>query len=206
MSQIALPLDWPPDEQEERFLLGEANAEAARHLEHWSLWPLPVTILHGPRQSGRSTLGRIFARKTGGRLIDDAWRAPEEDVFHAWNAAVASRRPLLIVADAVPPEWQVVLPDLASRLSATPRVAIAEPDDALAAALIEAQLGRRGLPSPQGLAGFLLPRVERSYVTLLGVVDLLDRAAIASRARLTLPFARRTLAAAGVIDASYSTR
>ena len=26
-----------------------------------SLWPVPVTILTGPRKSGRSFLGRIFA-------------------------------------------------------------------------------------------------------------------------------------------------
>jgi hypothetical protein len=201
MTQIALPLDWPEDERDDRFILSGANAAVARHLEHWALWALPVTILTGPRKSGRSLIARLFAAKTGGRLIDDAWAAPEEDLFHAWNAAVQERRPLLIVADGVPPQWPVALPDLASRLAATPRVAILPPDDALIAALIERGLTRRGLFAPPRVLAWLTARIERSYVGALGVVDALDRAALSRAKPLTLALAREALAGAHVIDA-----
>ena len=40
------------------------NADAVRHLGHWSLWPVTATLLTGPRKSGRSLLGRIFAAKS----------------------------------------------------------------------------------------------------------------------------------------------
>jgi chromosomal replication initiation ATPase DnaA len=174
-----------------------------RHLEHWSLWALPVTILHGPRKSGRSTLARLFTAKTNGALIDDAWAADEEALFHAWNEATASRTPLLIVADAPTPIWQVKLPDLASRLAASPAVAIGDPQPPLIAGLFEAQLQRRGLSVSSGLIDWLLPRIERSHVAVLRAVDALDRAALTrQRGGVTIPFARQALSDAGVIDAS----
>ncbi len=202
MNQIALPLDWPADEREDDFIVSAANQAVTRHLDHWALWPVMATILTGPRKSGRSLIGRLFAAKTHGQLIDDAQERDEEDIFHAWNEAQASRRPLLIVADAFPPQWEVRLPDLASRLAATPRTAILPPDDALIAALLHKLLGQRGLIAPAGLVSYLLPRVERSYVALQRIVETLDQSALARRRRLTVPLARGALIEAGVIDAS----
>ena len=202
MSQIALPLDWPEDERDDEFILSDANAAVTRHLDHWALWPVPVTILTGPRKSGRSLIGRLFARKTDGRLLDDAWRADEEVLFHAWNAAMATHRPLLIVADVVPPEWSIALPDLASRLTATPRVEILSPDDALLRALLERGLARRGLAAPPQLVTWLASRIERSYVGIVAAIDALDRASLSRQHRLTVPLAREALVQAGVIDAS----
>ena len=82
-----------------------------------------ATLLTGPRKSGRSLLGRIFVRKTGGRLFDDAEEHDEEALFHAWNDAQARRRPLLIVADAPPPRWagRAAGPALAARRDAACR-------------------------------------------------------------------------------------
>jgi hypothetical protein len=206
MSQIALPFDWPADEDEREFILSDANRQVSRHLDHWSLWPVMATILSGPRKSGRSLVGRLFARKTGGVLVDDAERASEEALFHAWNQAQSDRRPLLIIADAPPPTWRVKLADLRSRLAATPHVAIEQPDDALAGALIEKLLVARGLAPPPDLARYLLPRIERTYLGVHRIVDALDEVALAKRHRITLPLARAALASLGVIDDSYIDR
>ena len=205
MSQIALPFDWPAGEDERDFFLAEANRAAIRHLEHWSLWPVMATVLTGPRKSGRSLLARIFTAKAGGEMIDDAERQDEEAIFHAWNRAQARRRPLLIVADAAPPAWSVRLPDLRSRLTATPRTAIDQPDDTLIALLVEKLLLARGLAVPPDLIRYLVPRTERSYLGINRVVEALDEAALARRQRLSVPLARRALATLGVIDASRLT-
>ena len=199
MSQITLPLDWPVADSDQDFLISEANRAAFDHLKRWSIWPVMATLLTGPRKSGRSLLGRIFARKTGGRLFDDAERHDEEALFHAWNDAQARRKPLLIVADAPPPQWQVALPDLRSRLAATPQVAFAEPDDALLGQLILKLLGDRGIAAPPEIADFLVPRIERSYVGVLKVVDALDRAVLSHHKRLTIPVAKRALVEARLI-------
>lgn len=202
MSQLALPLAWPA-EDENGFIVAAANRQAVRHLEHPALWPVMTTILTGPRRSGRSLLGRLFVQRSGGTLIDDADRKPEEALFHAWNAAQANRRPLLLVADARPPAWAVTLPDLASRLAATPSIAIEEPDDALMGALIERRLAARGLAIGPEVVRWLLPRMPRTYLGIERVVDALDTASLAERRRVTVPFARATLA--GVIDLSHES-
>src|SRR3954467_2396540 len=136
LAQIALPLDWPVADADEDFLISDSNRAAFEHLKRWSTWPVMATLLTGPRKSGRSLLGRIFVRKPGGRLFDNAEEHDEEALFHAWNQAQETRRPLLLIADEPPPFWRIELPDLRSRLAATPHVAIAEPDDRLLGDLI----------------------------------------------------------------------
>lgn len=198
-NQIALPLDWPVADREEDFLLSDANRAAFEHFRRWSLWPVMATLLTGPRKSGRSLLGRIFIRKTGGRLFDRAEDHEEEALFHAWNDAQSRRRPLLIIADAPPPRWEIALPDLRSRLAATPHVEIGEPDDELIGQLIEKQLADRGVYAPADLIAFLVPRIERTYVAALEVVDVLDRAILSHHRRMTVPLAKRALEEAGLL-------
>jgi len=199
VSQIALPLDWPVADSESDFLISEANRAAFDHLQRWSLWPVMATVLTGPRKSGRSLLGRIFARKTGGRLLDPAEDRDDEAIFHAWNEAQTSRRPLLLVADVPPAAWDVALPDLRSRLTATPHIVIQEPDDALLSGLIVKLLGDRGIIAPEGLCEFLLPRIERSYVVVQRLIDILDRAMLSHHRRMTLAMAKRALVEANMI-------
>lgn len=202
MNQLALPFEWPAAERAEDFIVGPSNEAAVRHLDHVGLWPVMATLLTGPRKSGRSMLGRIFVSRHDGMLIDDAERVDEELIFHAWNRAQAERRPLLIIADQPPPAWVIGLPDLASRLAATPRIAIGDPDDALLRALIERQMAARGLPPAPDVIAWIAGRIERSYVMALRVVDLLDAAAWEGRRVMNIGFARNVLARAGVIDDS----
>lgn len=199
MDQFALPLNWPVADDESDFLIGDANRQAFEHLRRWSLWPVMATLLTGPRKSGRSLIGRIFVRTTGGRLFDDAEGHDEEALFHAWNQAQERRRPLLIIASQPPPAWKIDLPDLRSRLAATPEVKIEEPDDILIAELVTKLLSDRGIVIPTDLADYMVPRIERSYVAIQRVVDLLDQAMLSSHRRLTIPAARKVLTEAGVI-------
>jgi hypothetical protein len=199
VAQIALPLDWPVADADEDFLLSDANRAAFDHLKRWSVWPVMATLVTGPRKSGRSLLGRIFVRKTGGRLFDNAEDHDEEALFHAWNQAQETRRPLLIVADRPAPAWDVALPDLRSRLTATPHVEIGPPDDGLIVNLIMKLLGDRGIAVPPELPAFLVPRIERSYVAVQQVVDALDRAALSHHRRITVAMAKRALQEAGIM-------
>ncbi|HEX8445203.1 MAG TPA: chromosomal replication initiator DnaA, partial [Sphingomonas sp.] len=105
-----------------------------------------------------------------------------------------------------PPLWHATLPDLRSRLGATPAVAIGDPDDALAAALLAKGLGARGLPLAPLVASYILARVDRSHVAIARVVDALDSAALVRQQGLTIPLARTALIACGFIDASSDIR
>jgi chromosomal replication initiation ATPase DnaA len=201
VDQIALPLAWPVADSEEDFLVSDSNRNAFEHLRRWSLWPVMATLLTGPRKSGRSLLGRIFARNTGGRLLDDAEHHDEETIFHAWNDAQQRRKPLLLIANAPPPTWEIGLPDLRSRMAATPHVRIDEPDDRLIANLILKLLGDRGMAIPPELPAYLVPRIERSFLAVQRIVDLLDQAVLSNHRRLTMPLVRRALEDSGMVEA-----
>ena len=197
--QIALPLDWPQSGDERRFILSDANRDAFEHFRHWSMWPVKATVLTGPRRSGRSLLARGFVERVGGRLFDDAERHDEEELFHAWNQAQETGKPLVIVVDDSE-GWSVSLPDLRTRLAVTPVARIHQPDDALFSGLIELLFADRGLHIPGEALRFIAGRVHRDYLTAEKVVEAIDRFAIAERARLSLPTVRRALMDAGLID------
>ena len=199
MSQLALPFDWPADPRDDEFIVSDSNARAIQQLERWSTWPVMAVVLTGPRKSGRSLLARIFAAKSGGEIIDDAERQSESAIFHAWNRAQETRHPLVVVADAAPPEWSIKLPDLRSRLSASPVARLGPPDETLMQALFERQFLRRGLDARPDLIQWLLLRVERSHIAVLRAVDILDQAVLERHKRLSIPLARATLEEAGLI-------
>lgn len=198
--QLALPLAWPADPGSDAFLIGSSNEQAVRQLERPEEWPVRAALLVGPRKSGRSLLARIFAGRSGGGMVDDAERLPEVDLFHAWNRAQEEGRPLLLVAERRPTEWGVRLPDLRSRLAASPVAEIGAPDDTLFRALFEHQLARRGLDARPELVDWLATRIERSHLHLLRAVDALDARAMERRRGLSIPFARDTLTEAGLLS------
>ena len=195
--QIALPLDWPQAQDDSRFLVSDANRAASDHFRRWTMWPVKATILTGPRRSGRSLLARSFCARVGGTLVERAEQHDEEALFHAWNAAQESGRPLVMVADQA---WTPELADLRTRLAVTPVAIIGQPDDVLFRALVSLLFADRGLHMPPDALAFISSRVERSYLNVERIVEAIDRFAIAERLRLTLPTVRRALAESGLID------
>lgn len=199
--QIALPLDWSAGGVNDGpLIVGASNADAVRYLQHVATWPVRTAVLTGPARSGRSLMGRLFARETGGRVIDGHASVNEEAMFHAWNAAQASGTPLLIIADAPPETWGTQLPDLVSRLRAVPVLRIGEPDDCLARDLIEALFAQRGVAIAADVPPYIVPRMERSYAMIHRVVAALDAASLAQGRRVGIRLTRETLLSQGLID------
>ncbi len=199
--QIALPLDWSAGGANDGpLIVGTSNADAVRYLRHVATWPVRTAVLTGPRGSGRSLMGRLFARESGGRVIDGHASVSEEEIFHAWNAAQASGTPLLIIAEAPPSEWAIALPDLASRLRAVPVLTIGEPDDCLARDLIDALFAQRGMAISPDVAAYVVPRMERSYAMIHRVVAALDAASLEKGRAISIRLTRETLLSQGLID------
>jgi chromosomal replication initiation ATPase DnaA len=136
----------------------------------------------------------------GGRLFDEAETRDEEELFHAWNQAQETTRPLVLIADQAPPAWAPTLPDLCTRLAVTPVAAIRPPDDLLFKALIELFFADRGLHVPRDGLQFMADRIDREYWIAEQAVQEVDRFAVAERTRVTLPTIRRALARAKLID------
>lgn len=196
MTQPALPLGWPDDSSDPDFIVTASNRRAVTHLEHLATWPVRATLMTGPRKSGRSLLGRIFARRSGANVIDDAERSDERTLFNAWNDAQTTRRPLLLIADLPPPGWSIALPDLASRLSATPVVTLGPPDDDLIGRMLGLLLERRGLALTIEVRAYLIARAPRSHDGVIALAAALDTASLARRRPISIPLARDVLGVA----------
>lgn len=194
-SQIALPLEpgegWPA-----RIVVGNANASVIEALREPERWPFHTAILTGPACSGKSLLGR-WAAAQGIDVIDDAERVEEDTLFHRWNAGQEggslSAKPLLLISNARP--WKVTLPDLRSRLGGSLQLEIGEPDDAMAAQLIEAFAEERGLSLAEGAADYLVPRTARSFADLGQLVRTIDRISLERAVPATMSIWRAALEA-----------
>jgi len=108
-------------------------------------------------------------------VVDDADRIDETELFHRWNRAQESGRPLLVVGSMARGGWQIALPDLASRLGAALQLEIGAPDDVMLADLIAVHAEQRGLPLGPDAAAYLVPRIERTHMGVERVVSAIDR-------------------------------
>jgi len=197
VSQIGLPFDWEGQAQADNFLIGEANHLALRHIEQWRDWPIPISILSGPARSGKTTLGRHFIALSDGEVIDDAERQGDEYLFHQWNIARDSGRPLLLIAQNAPAQWNVTLPDLRSRLVAAPHIRIAEPDDMLVRQLIETGLARAGSAFSSDVPEWLARRIERSYAAVADLLVRLNSLSLAASRKISVPMLKEALQISG---------
>ena len=190
--QLPLPLAYHAAVGAEDFVHAAANAEAVAWLDGS---PRPRTLLVGPPGSGKTHLAQLFAARHRATLVDDADASDQEALFHAWNAA-GPAAPLLFTARSLPRQW-VRLPDLASRLAATPTLVIGPPDEALLGALLVKQFADRGVRVAPEVVAFVVLRIERRFAAVAEVVAALDAAALARGREVTVPLARAVLEGQG---------
>ena len=195
-SQIALPLSLEGKGAPQRIVIGNANAHVVEALREPGSWPFGVAVLTGPERSGKSLLGQ-WASGRGIEVIDGADAMDEGELFHRWNAVQegGSRAgsKLLLIADAQP--WDIDLPDLRSRLGGSLQLELGEPDDAMAAELLEAMAAQRGLSLAVGAADYLIPRAQRSFAALERLVATIDRISLERAVPATMSVWRAALEA-----------
>jgi len=201
-SQIALPLSAHPATEPQRIVVGSANRSVIEALQRPQDWPFRVAVLTGPPRSGKSLLARWAAREDSAvplTVIDDADRADETALFHRWNAVqeggAEAGGALLLVVSGGEGGWRIGLPDLASRIGGSLHLEIGAPDDAMAAALIEAHAEQRNLSLPEGAADYLVPRTERSFAGIEALVAAIDRISLERQTPATMSVWRAALEA-----------
>lgn len=198
MRQTALPLS-PAGSGAPRIVVGNANAHVVEALGHPERWPFRAAVLAGPPRSGKSLLSRWFAQTGAGDVLDDASALAEMQVFHAWNRAQETARPLLIVSPHLPGAWRIALPDLASRLGSALHLQIGTPDDTMMAELIALHAEMRGLVLDSAATTYLVPRCERSHVGAERLVAAIDRLSLERKQAPTLAIWRDALVEMGQV-------
>jgi DnaA regulatory inactivator Hda len=209
--QLPLPLSWTESDSAGDFYRGPSNEAALAWLERGpSAWGHHASLLIGPAKSGKTHLARMFAARFAGTfvplrrsgtaqgsgvfILDDLGPGADEiSLFHTYNRMKEQGGTLLMIARTQPRDWPVILPDLASRLAATPQVEIGAPDDAILGAVMIKQLRDRGWQVPPDVVSYLLPRMERSFEAVHALVTALDSHATGQKRNLTVPLVGEVL-------------
>ncbi len=202
----------------EEFFVSAANANAVAMIEGWHNWPGRKLALVGAEASGKTHLVHVWATLSSARIIEapdlagadipDLAEAPvavencdrlnaqpeaEEALFHLHNLALAEGQSLLFTGQDAPNYWPISLPDLASRLQATPVAALEPPDDALLTALMAKLFYDRQVVPHADVLPYLVRRIDRSCAAARKMVEALDSAALAQGRAVTRALAKEVL-------------
>ncbi|MGJ4730977.1 DnaA regulatory inactivator Hda [Luteimonas sp. SDU101] len=119
----------------------------------------------------------------------------EVALFHFHNRMHDAGRRVLYTARATPDALPLALPDLASRLAQCTRLMLERLDDAGRGEVLRLRAQRRGLQLDGAAIDWLLRHAGRDLSGLTASLDRLDRASLAAKRRITVPFLREVLGA-----------
>ena len=213
-----LALDWPhvASFAREDFLAAPENAEALRLIDGWPRWASSTMLLIGPKGSGKSHLGAIWAQRTQARavrgdalagadivglasgsalLIDDVDLVgdAEAQLFHLLNLIKEQGSSALMTASRAPDAWGLRTADLLSRLRLAPIVRLDEPNLELMRAVLFKLFSDRQLAVDPPVVNYLVLRLERSLDAARAIVSALDREALARGKPVTRALAAEIL-------------
>lgn len=198
------------------FFVSAPNALAVQRLDDPDGWTIGKLALIGPEGAGKTHLAHVWAETHNAQITDtedlpnldilainraQAIEIPdaplsdgeEEALFHIHNHMAAQSLPLLLIARVPPARWQLTLPDLKSRMTATDVVRIDAPDEALLSAVLVKLFTDRQLQIDPNLIPYLVTRSDRSFAAITHLVAALDAAALTEKRAITRPLARRVL-------------
>ena len=183
------------------FFAAPSNALALQVVEDWQDWPGRKLLLIGPEGAGKTHLAHVWAALTdavflpaetlgtvdvadlAGRavVVEDADRiaGAEAQLFHLHNL-VTTGGFLLLTARTPPRDWGLTLPDLISRMQASPIAHLNAPDDALLSAVLVKLFADRQVTVPASLIPYLVSRMPRSIGAARALVAALDARALAA--------------------------
>jgi chromosomal replication initiation ATPase DnaA len=216
-----LPFDYghEPSHLEDDFIAGDGNRLALAHIRAFPNWPGPLTLIEGPAKSGKSHLARIWAGRTGARLvepgeleelsrgggvaplvIEDLERSgyDEDALFHLLNQAMRDDRPMLMTTREPIANWPFETDDLKSRARLAARFTVALSDDIQLSQMFVKLFGDRQVAVDPKIISYLVARMERSPEEAVALVELVDRIALSRATAITRSVAAAALAERGV--------
>jgi len=179
-------LHGPPGSGRSHLLLAaaQAAAEAGRRVQY-----LPLATLANRAAALRGVAGSEWL------ALDDleaiaGQREAEHALFDLYNQTRAEGGALLFAAAAAPADLGIELPDLRSRLGACTQFALKALDDGERREVLKARAAARGIELDESVLDWLFARYARDLGALLDLLERLDRASLAARRRITVPFLR----------------
>jgi DnaA family protein len=187
-----LALGWPVERHV--YLWGEAGV-GKTHLLQATVAQAEASGLSARYWDARHTLLNETAHGDALIAVDHVDMLDEDSqvVLFGLINAQRERGAALIAAGPLPPVRLALREDLRTRLGWGAVYRLLPPDDDDKVALLRHHAARRGIRIDEMLARWLVAHHPRDLASLTALVDQLDRAALAAKRPLTLPFAREVL-------------
>lgn len=218
--QLTFDLTTPPALSRSDFLQSPGNRDAVSMLDDMPRWPQRRLLLLGGPGSGKSHLSKFWAAEQGAvivrardlipdivdeliwdegaLIVADAHEitghsAAEIALFHIWNLSAARGAYLLITARTPPRDWDLMLPDLRSRMEMMSQAVLGPPDKALVPAVLVKLFSDRQIQIAPEVVEWLALRMDRDLGLARRLVDEIDRASLADRRAITRKLAAELL-------------
>lgn len=201
VSAVQIPLSFPinPAMGRDDFLVADSNREALDWIDRAPYWNAPVLYIHGPAGAGKTHLANIWqSQNKDGHVIDNldaivGDRMAEENLFHLYNRVRLTPGSILMTGSKPLSLVRFTIPDLASRLRASPQVGINLPDEDLLRALLVKLFSDRQMRIDVSLIEYMIPRMERSFSAARELVAALDHISLTQKRPPNIATLRRLL-------------
>ena len=206
---LQLTIDMPKRTalNREDFLVNDRNKSAVEFIDNFYKKPIKLGILIGPKGCGKTHLVNVLCNSLKGIdwsflssenkdiynifnkndviIIEDInnfnSKQKEEFLFHSINLSREFNKSLLLTSSLKVSKLNFKTLDLVSRLEAMNTAFIEEPDDTLMEALIIKLFNDRQLLVKPNTVNFLMQRIERSYLGISEIIELIDKVSLSQK-------------------------
>lgn len=211
-SQLIIDLPTRAALGREDFLVNSRNEDAVYFIDNFQNQKINSGILIGSRGSGKTHLVNVLCSNLDRKkwsflnpkneniydifsindlvIIEDInnfnSKEDEDFLFHSINLSKELNKALLLTSSLKISKLNFKTLDLVSRLDAMQAAFIEEPDDMLMEALIIKLFNDRQILIKPNIVNFLMQRIERSYLGVAEIIDLIDKVSLSKKKSVSI--------------------
>ena len=213
--QLLLNLRTFPSMGREDYIVSSINKDAVIWLDIWPNWPSLGFIVCGPSGSGKSHLASALQTLSHGfsieaknleeskldfitenkcLIIEDIHKFKSEKLLlHIYNLMAERKNNLMFTSNLPISKINFKLLDLKSRILSMPQINIGLPDDELLKNLFIKQFSDYGVIVELEVINYLIKRVDRSFESIINVVNSINALSLEKSKKITIPFIKKVL-------------
>ncbi len=206
MKQKTLNFGYKDDYSVKNLYISTCNEIAINYVNEWPKTTINTRIfcIYGPSGSGKTHISKVWMKKSNAVIfkrisnlsidyfssynrnlifedVEPNKNWPENLLFEFINEIKSSNLSLLITCNSDPIKLKWQTKDLVSRFTSFTNIEIKLPDDFLIKKLLIKQFADRQISLDSNLIEFISKRIERSYSSIIKIVDRVDHLALQNK-------------------------